>query len=228
MKKNFLAICGLFCAALFFASCDKKEDDTSNLMIVNASPNGGSVDASANGSVIVTNLAYPSNSGYKAVASGTTNIIVTQSGTTNQILNGTLAMSADSYYTLYVIDSAHERKATYTQDDLSAPSSGKAKVRLLHLSPNSPNVDVTINGNSSAAFNSRGYNDIASNASFFNFTEVDAAGLNLQVKLTGTSTVLATIPTINLQAGKIYTLIIRGFSGGTGTQALGVEVITHN
>lgn len=228
MKKNFLAICSLFSAALFFASCDKNEDDTSHLMIVNASPNGTSIDAAANGSVFVTNLAYPNNSGYKDVPSGTTNIIVTQAGTNTQILNGTLAMSAESYYTLYVIDSAHERKATYTQDDLSAPSSGKAKVRLVHLSPNAPNVDITINGNSSASFNNRGFNDIASNASFFNFTEVDAAGLNLQVKMAGSSTVLATIPTINLEAGKIYTLIVRGFVGGTATQALGVEVVTHN
>lgn len=228
MKKYLLSFSTLLAAAFFLVSCEKNDDENASLMIVNASPNSTAIDASANGSVIVSNLAYPNNSGYKTVAAGQANIIVTQTGTSTQILNGTLGMAANTHYTLYVIDSAHERKATYTQDNLAAPASGKAKVRLLHLSPNAPNVDITVNGSASSAFTNRSFNDIGSNTTFHNYTEVDAAGLNLQVKLAGSSTVLATIPTITLQAGKIYTLIIKGFVGGTATQALGVEVITHN
>lgn len=199
-------------------------------MFVNASPNGSNIDASVNGSVVATNIAYPNNSGYKSVASGTSNITVTQTGTTTQVLNGTTSFEAGSSYSFYVVDSTNKRKAVILKDDLSAPASGKAKIRVLHFSPNAPAVDISIagSGTSTINMNNRSFNDVSSNASYSAFQEVDAAGLTLTIKLAGTSTILATVPVPALTAGKIYTFIIKGFAGGTTTQALGVEVIQHN
>jgi hypothetical protein len=231
MKRHLLALSTLLCSAFLFVSCDKNDDDevgTASLMVINTSANGSNIDVAVNSNVFVSNLAYPNNSGYKVVSAGNANIIVTPTGTTTAILNGTMQLEKNSSYTFYVVDSSHERKAAFTKDDLTAPSSGKAKVRLLHLSPNGSNIDVSINGTSNASFNNRGFNDFSTNAAFHAFTEVDAAGTTLQVKLTGTSTVIATLPAITLTAGKIYTFIIKGFVGGVGSQALGLEVITHN
>ena len=230
MKRYFPAFGALLCAAMFLVSCDKEDDGigTSSLMVVNASPNGTNIDVSVNSSVFVSNLAYPNNSGYKSVSAGNANIVVTPAGSTTAFLNGTMLMEKNTAYTFYVVDSAHERKASFTRDDMTAPSSGKAKVRLLHLSPNAPNIDVSINGTASSSFNNRGFNDFMSNAALHSFTEVDAAGVTLQVKLAGTSTVIATLPVVSLTAGKIYTFIIKGFVGGTGSQQLGLELITHN
>jgi len=231
MKRNFLALCALLCSAVFFVSCEKNDDvTTASLLVVNASPNGGNIDASANGSVIASNVSYPSNSGYKAVAAGNVNVVVKQTATSNQIINGTLATEAKAHYTMYVIDSSHKRRAAFTRDDLTAPSAGKAKIRLLHLSPNASSVDVMVNGASATNFSNRSFNDFSANANYAAFTEVNAAGLNLQINVAGTSTTVATIPVVTLQAGKIYTFIIKGFVGAAvgSTQALGVEVITHN
>ncbi len=231
MKKNFLALCTMLCAAVSFVSCEKNDDELkANLLVVNASPNGGNIDASANGSVIASNVAYPSNSGYKAVTTGNVNVVVKATGTNNEIINGTLVTEANANYTMYIVDSSHKRRAAFTRDDLTAPSAGKAKIRLLHLSPNASSVDVMINGAAATNFSNRSFNDFSTNANLAAFTEVNAAGLNLQVNIAGTSTAVATIPVINLQAGKIYTFIIKGFVGAAigSTQALGVEVITHN
>ena len=230
MKRHFLALSSLLFAALFFVGCDKDDDaiGTANLMVVNASPNGSNIDVAVNGSVFASNLAYPNNTGYKSVTASNANIVVTPTGSATPILNGTMLLEKNTSYTFYVVDSSHERKASFTKDDRSAPSSGKSKVRLLHLSPNSPNIDVSINGGSDASFNNRGFNDFMVNAAYHNFTEVNAGAVNLQVKLAGTSTVVATLPAVTVTAGKIYTFIIKGFTGGTGTQQLGLEVITHN
>lgn len=229
MKRNLFALSTLICAALFFTGCDKDDEvTTARLMVVNASPNGSNIDVNVNSNVFVSNLAYPNNSGYKTVTTGNANIAVFSSGSTTAFLNGTMLFESNTSYTFYVIDSSHERKAAFTKDDLNAPASGKAKVRLLHLSPNAPNIDVTINGSSNVLFNNRGFNDISQNATFHSFAEVDAAGVTLQVKTAGTSNVIATLPPVPLTAGKIYSFIIKGFVGGTGTQNLGVEVITHN
>lgn len=232
MKRKIFALCTVLCTALFFISCSKDNTEANaSLMIVNASPNGANIDAAVNGSVIVTNMAYPANSGYKSVTSGTSNVTVSETGSTTTFLNGSLNLEAGSYYTLYVTDSANKRKATVTKDDLTPPSAGKAKIRLLHLSPNAPAVDITATSGatSSASFNNRSFNDVSTNGSYAAFTEIDAGPLTVTVKNAGSSTVLANIPTgISLQAGKIYTVIIKGFVGGTASQALGVEVITHN
>jgi hypothetical protein len=36
------------------------------------------------------------------------------------------------------------------------------------------------------------------------------------------------LPDIMLQAGKIYTVFAKGLVNGTGSQALGAQIITHN
>jgi hypothetical protein len=230
MKRQLLALGTLVLTSLFFVSCNKDDNaaGTASLMVVNASPNGSNIDVTVNNEAFVSNLAYPNNSGYKTVVASNANIIVTPTGSTTAILNGTMLLEKNTAYTFYVTDSSHERKASFTKDDKTAPSAGKAKVRLLHLSPNAPNIDVSINGASNANFNNRGFNDFMVNGSYHSFTEVDAAGVTLQVKLAGTSTVIATLPAVTLTAGKIYTFIIKGFVGGAGAQALGLEVITHN
>lgn len=230
MKRKFLAFAALVSSVFFFASCEKEDVDpgTAQLMVVNASPNGSNIDVSVNSSVFVSNLAYPNNTGYKSVTASNANIVVTPAGSTTAFLNGTMLMEKNTAYTFYVVDSSHERKASFTKDDLSAPASGKVKVRLLHLSPNAPNIDVSINGASNASFNNRGFNDFMTSGMYHAFAEVDAAGVTLQVKLTGTSTVLATLPVVTLTAGKIYTFIIKGNVGAVGSEALGLEVIAHN
>lgn len=232
MKRKALSFCTILCTALFFVSCSKENEETkANLMIVNASPNGGSIDASVNNSVMASGIVYPNNSGYKTVASGTSNIRITATGSSNEILNGSVNMEAGSHYSFYVVDSAHKRQATFLRDDLSAPAAGKAKVRILHLSPNSPAVDINITGSGSSAINltNRTFNDVKTNANAAAFTEVDAAGLNVQVRAAGTTNTLATVPVPALTAGKIYTIIIKGFAGSANaTQTLGIEVIQHN
>ncbi len=60
------------------------------------------------------------------------------------------------------------------------------------------------------------------------FTPLDAATYNLQVRLASTSTVVLSLPNITLQAGKIYTVFAKGFVGGTGTHALGAQIVVNN
>jgi len=231
MKKVLLSFCTVVCSALFFTSCTKDEAAlNANLMIVNASPNGGNLDAAVNGSAVASGITYPGNSGYKVVTSGSSNVRVTESIGGTEVLNGNVNLEGGGNYSLYIVDSANKRKATIVRDDLSAPSSGKAKVRFFHLSPNAPAVDLALSGSGSTDINftNRGFNDISTNTSYSAFQEVDAAGLNVTIKLAGTSSVIGVVPIPALTAGKIYTFFVKGFASGTGSQAFGIEVIQHN
>lgn len=106
-------------------------------------------------------------------------------------------------------------------DDLTAPASGKAHVRFVHLSPNAPAVDVAVTGGA-VVFGNKSFKDYTA------FTPLDAGTYNLEVRVAGTSTVALPLPGITLQAGKIYTVFAKGFLGGTGSQALGAQIIANN
>jgi len=106
------------------------------------------------------------------------------------------------------------------EDDLTAPATGKAHVRFVHLSPDAPAVDVAVTAGpvvfSNVAF--RGYQG---------FTPLNAGTYNLEVRVAGTATVALPLPGITLEAGKIYTVFARGFLSGAGAQALGAEIIVN-
>ena len=212
-------------------SCDDDDDDMevakAQVMVVHASPNAPNVDVRVNNAVALTNVAYPTNSMYTAVNAGSTNIKVSPTGTTNNVIDATVNLNANTSYSVFAIDSVAKIKAAVVSDNLTAPAAGKAHVRFFHFSPNAPAVDIAVAGGP-VLFSNRSFNDQGTNANLANFTEVNAGNYTLEVRAAGTTPALLTIPNVNLMAGKIYTVFAKGFAGGTGAQALGAQVIMNN
>jgi hypothetical protein len=217
-----------------FVACDKDDDNddnnnmsTSKVMVVHASPNAPNVDVRINNSLALTNVAYPTNSSYTQLNSGATNIKVSPTGTTTNVIDATVNLEASKNYSVFAVDSVSKIKAATVMDDLTAPASGKAHVRFFHFSPNAPAVDIAITGGS-VLFGNRTFNDQSTNMSKAAFTPFNAGTYNLEVRAAGTNTVVLSLPNINLTAGKIYTVFAKGFLGGTGAQALGAQIIANN
>ena len=218
-------------AAMGLALVSCKKDDpapsTAKVMVVHASPNAPAVDVRINGAVALTNVAYPNNSNYADVTSGSTNIKVSPTGTTNYVIDATVTLEANKNYSVFAIDSVSKIKPAVVVDDLTAPAAGKSHVRFFHFSPNAPAVDIAVTGGA-VLFSNRRFNDQSTNAALAAFTPLNAGTYNLEVRLAGTSTVVLAIPNVTLTAGKIYTVFAKGFVGGTGTQALGAQIIANN
>jgi len=227
MKKNFLALTSatLFISLVMLSSCKKDEEVTKSyakVLVTHASPNAPGVDLLVDNSKQNTAaLNFPSNTGYLQVEAGTRNIKVNVSGTSTTVINADLALSKDQNYSVFAIDSVSKISALVLTDDLTAPASGKAHVRFVHLSPNAPAVDVAVTGGA-VVFGNKAFKDYTA------FTPLDAGTYNLEVRVAGTSTVALPLPGITLQAGKIYTVFAKGFLGGTGSEALGAEIIANN
>jgi hypothetical protein len=230
MKKTIGKLLGLLAVSAVFVACDKDDDDNaskSQVMVVHASPNAPNVDVRINNSIALTNVAYPTNSSYTQVNSGSTNIKVSPTGTTTYVIDATVNLEANKNYSVFAIDSVSKIKAAVVTDDLTAPAAGKAHVRFFHFSANAPAVDIAVTGGS-VLFGNRSFNDQATNTALSNFTAVNAGAYNLEVRAAGTNTVVLSLPNINLAAGKIYTVFAKGFVGGTGVQALGAQIIANN
>jgi hypothetical protein len=230
MKKTIGKLLGLLAVSAVFVACDKDDDDNtakSQVMVVHASPNAPNVDVRINNNIALTNVAYPTNSSYTQVNSGSTNIKVSPTGTTTYVIDATVNLEANKNYSVFAIDSVSKIKAAVVTDDLTAPAAGKAHVRFFHFSANAPAVDIAVTGGS-VLFGNRSFNDQATNTALSNFTAVNAGAYNLEVRAAGTNTVVLSLPNINLAAGKIYTVFAKGFVGGTGVQALGAQIIANN
>jgi len=231
MKKIILNVFSVLTVLVAFTACSKDDNDnnssTSKLMVVHASPNAPNVDVRVNNNVALTNVAYPANSSYTTVNSGATNVKVSPTGTTNYVIDANVNLDANKNYSIFAIDSVSKIKAAVVSDDLTAPASGKAHVRFFHFSANAPAVDIAVTGGP-VLFSNRMFNDQSTNASFANFTPLNAGTYNLEVRAAGTNTVVLSLPNIPLTSGKIYTIFAKGFLGGTGMQALGAQIIANN
>ncbi|AMM51347.1 cell wall anchor protein [Rufibacter sp. DG15C] len=217
---------------LFTTACDDDDEDApaveqkANVMVVHASPNAPTVDLYVDGTKVNnTALAYPRNTGYLQVETGTRNIRVTPSGSgvASAVIDANLTLAANMNYSVFAAGPVNNITAVVVEDNLTAPAAGRAHVRFIHLAPDAPNVDVVVQ-----ATNANLFSNIAFKGSTA-FTPVNAGSYTLLVQPVGTD-VNAVTATVNLQAGKIYTVFAKGFlvppAGNTNT--LGAEVIVNN
>ncbi len=146
---------------------------------------------------------------------------------------------ANYYHTVFAVKNT---KATADSlilfyDDLSAPASGKAKVRFVNLAPGSANVDFGVAGQT-ALFTNTAYGRAGGSVlsgsglntwSLGPFVTVDAGAVNFAVTQTADhSAVNITddkLKNVTLTAGKIYTIYI---NGTPGSSAIGATILTHN
>lgn len=225
MKNRFsiLTTILLLTSILVVTSCDKDDDKTyGNLLVAHASPDAPGVDlliddVKQNSAA----LSFPNNTGYLQTESGTRNIKINVAGTSTTVINADLTISNDMSYSVFAVDSVSIISAIALADDLTAPAAGKAHVRFLHLSPDAPAVDVAVASSGAVVFGNVAFKEATA------FTPLDAGTYNLDVRVAGTNTVALVLPAITLQAGKIYTVFAKGFLGGSGTQALGAEIIIN-
>lgn len=224
MKKLFFGSLVVLTSLTLMTSCKKDEEAKTyaNVLVTHASPNAPGVDLLVDGSKQNSAaLTFPNNTGYLKVESGTRNIKVNVTGTSTTVIEANLDLAKDQSYSVFAVDSVSKISAVVLADDLTAPAAGKAHVRFVHLSPNAPAVDVAVAGGGAVVFGNKAFKEYTA------FTPLDAGSYNLEVRVAGTQTVALTLPTITLESGKIYTVFAKGFLGGSGSEALGAEIIVN-
>lgn len=227
LRKASLAIV-TFITVISLAACSDDNNTTAptptakaNVMVVHASPDAPGVDLLVDNTVAGTNLTFPNNTGYLEVNAGTRNVKVNVTGTSTTVIQANLNLVENKSYSVFAVNQVSAIEPLVFEDNLSNPASGKAHVRFIHLSPNAPAVNITLTDGTI----------VFENVSFkgsVNFTPLDAATYNLQVRDAATNqTVVLELPNITLQAGKIYTVFAKGLLGETGNQALGAQIIVN-
>lgn len=230
MKKSLRLLLLAVLPVMFFTACDDDDDldlleDNAQVMVVHASPNAPAVDLYVdNTKVNATALNYPNNTGYLDVDDGSRNFKVVPAGAAvgSAVIDANVTLDADKAYSVFAANTLSNIEAVVLEDDLTAPASGKAHVRFVHLSPDAPAVDVAVQ-NGPVLFSNIQFKGSTA------FTPVDAGTYTLEVRPAGSTNAVLTTQ-VQLTNGAIYTIFARGFvtppSGNNNT--LGAEVIVNN
>jgi hypothetical protein len=226
MKIMLLAIL----PALVLTSCDDDDDDdmglneTASVMVVHASPDAPGVDLLIDNTKVNTAaLNYPDNTGYLDVQAGRRNVKVNAAGTSTTVIDANVDLTRDMNYSIFAINTLSAIEPLVLTDDLTAPASGRAHVRFVHLSPDAPAVDIAVAGGGPVLFSNRAFK------SFTPFAPVDAGTYDLEVRVAGTNIVALEVPGVQLSSGRIYTIFARGFLEAPegNDNNLGAEVIIN-
>ncbi|MFE8700654.1 DUF4397 domain-containing protein [Cytobacillus sp. FJAT-54145] len=209
MKKFIGALIFTLIFAMFGGTVLADDHDQAKVRIGHASPDAPAVDITVNGETVVENAAFKAVTDYLMVPAGEHEVSIYAAGTVadgNPVLTTTLAVEAGKAYTALAINKLESLEVTALSDDMTT-TSGKAKVRVGHFSPDAPAVDVAVTGG----------DVLFANAPFkavTDYAEVDPATLDLEVRVAGTEDVVLSLPGTELKADMIYTVLAVGLASG--------------
>ena len=224
--------------APFISSCGKsgtKNAASFNIQyeVINVSPSLGPVSLYIDYNIYNNyNFFYAVPSGYFNLTSIDTPFQIRSSP--NQLTNtgaiqGNILVRDDKLvpnckYTLFMtgLKSNNTISDVFLTDTSAPPSLGRAKVRFLNASPQSPGFDIVANGYLDPGFTNLTYQKVSK------YIEMPAGNYNFQVFQTGTNTgVIGTLPNVTVQDGHLYTLYSYGLVGHTDSLAFAMGAITN-
>lgn len=196
----------MFICPFVFRSNNLFRNPTSYIRILHSSPGSPSVDIYINDNPTIRGLAYKGFTDYIPIPSGSYNIKVYPAGSKNTpIVNTGLFIPDGVIYTLAAIGTLPNVSLLPIEDTRRPMIPGKTLLRFAHLSPDAPNVDITL-PDGTPLFKNIGYKQVAS------YIPVTPGRYRIQARVAGTDKVVLDVPNINLHPNRFYTVYAVGLT----------------
>jgi hypothetical protein len=111
---------------------------------MNAVPNEANLDILVNSTSAASNVAYGTSTAYQKVQSGSQQIVIEPSGSTNALLTQSITFPSGADTTVVASNFTSNISALVLADDNSAPASGDFKLRVVNDAPGLGGADVYI------------------------------------------------------------------------------------
>jgi len=203
MRKLILALIALIVIA---AAAPATSAQTMNMVrVMHASPDAPAVDVYVNGQPVLTNVPFFAVSNYLSLPDGSYNVAVTPTGRpeANAVLRATLNVRGGYTGTVAAVGFVSNIEAALFEDNLSPVPAGKARVRIIHASPNAPAVDIKLAGTRTVVVANAPFKAAAT-------VEVDAGAYQFDISPAGQTAVVFTTPPLRFENGWVYTLVATG------------------
>lgn len=203
-------------AALGWLAPPAAAADTGVLRLAHLSPDSPAVDVTVDGSTVsFAGVGYGDVTGYQPLPAGTYTVEVRGAGAdpaSRPVLTTTVDVQPGTAQTIAGVGTFADLSLSVLHDDLSAPTAGRARVRVLAGASGAPTLDVGVPGSpplaSSLPFGAAG-------------GYVDVPPGDVPVRLSPTGGDVTTVP-LTFEAGAVYSLLVLDQDGG-GLTAVAVR-----
>jgi len=181
----------------------RNDMDVSYVRVFHASPNGPSIDIYVNGGLAFKNLSFKSFSEYVQLPMGEYKIEVFPAGQKETpILTQNIKLPEKEVITIAAVGNFEDLQLIpYIEGNADNLPENESRVRIIHLSPDAPNVDVLVDGN--LAFKDIGFMDAT------DYAQLSSGAYNLTVNLADTKDTVLTA-NAELKSQKVYTIYVVG------------------
>ncbi|WP_157492905.1 DUF4397 domain-containing protein [Echinicola pacifica] len=222
---------------LFITGCLDDDDDinydgpVAYVAFYHGSPETGAVTMYADGvskpPYSVYPLEYTDFFNYGNFYTGDRTISFKSRNADNSLLDTAVVLEENKAYSFFLIDGEGDKDlgTVIAEDDWETPADDQALIRLVHLSPDAPAVNMTINDQEMALFSDESYQGVST----FEPIAGDLTSITITDAMTGE--VLLTADDLQLRPQRVYTAIVRGYANpATGTHTdedLSLQIIRN-
>ena len=171
---------------------------------LHAAPGIGKVEIHINNNGVLDEFEYGTTSKWIDVDPGIARVTITEdrAGFNWVIMDSAYPITAGNDYNFVITD-----VLTMSSEITRAPlAAGMARAQIVHASVDTPAVDVAVSGTDKMV---KGLEYSRRSAEL----DVPAGTYDLEIRQSGTTTVLATVPGVTLEAGKVYEFVLMGQPG---------------
>lgn len=227
MTKKSALFTALLGTAVFFNSC-KNDIDTATpaiaaLSVVNAYPSNDALSFYIGGQQVNnTGIAFGQHLNYFQAYEGARGMDVSIAGSQTSLFNKSITLKGGIYHSLYITGAtAATLDYVLLEDNTSAPAANKAKIRFINLSPDAPALKLELAGDTTA------FSNLAFKANT-PFKTVNAAKSNFVLKNQQSNQIVASLDSVNLENGKVYSVWAKGLASSTTVPTkISIQVTKH-
>jgi hypothetical protein len=188
---------------------DAKHRDEALLRVVHAVPSGTQLDLFAGDLLLFDGLGFKSVTPYRALDGQRYAFALRPAGMprAKPLSSNTEGLEDGGFYTAFAMPGdGHAPNLRIVNDHLATPASNKAELRIVHAGVDAGKVEVREAGSKHPIFDDVDYQTVS------DYREVTP--INGAIEIAGGDKVLASF-TGHLEAGRFYTIVIVGNTGGT-------------
>jgi hypothetical protein len=202
-------VVSLLLGALALPAAAGAQEKPARLRILHLAPDVPKVDVYLDGTRMLAGVPFKTATKHAQVPAGAHTVDIRSAGSAGESLTSARVTAAPgAAYTLVAVGLAAKHQTLVLKDDFTAPPTGKAKIRAIDATPQSPPIDIAIAGGP-VLFRNLTYPKATS------FATINAGSMALEVRRAGTDTVVFRSGARPMPAGAILTMA--GTNSLTGT-----------
>lgn len=202
------------------ASSDAAKRDKALVRVVHAMPAQPAVDAFAGDSRTFSNVTYKTVTPYTELADDRLQLTLKPTGQASALAENSENFAGGKHYTVLAIPTSSEDpkpSLKVVADDLTPPTAGKARVRVINASPDVGDIDVYTMNNADKLFGGVNFKSEAG------YTEISPTTTVVEFRPEGKKQPLLMLPQFSFEPDKTYTIVVLGRVRNNQLEAITVE-----